>query len=861
MTTKTIISNDEAQAASIDDLCQKLEIDTDMSAELKDGNYAGLPTEEALRRLSVYGENNITQEESSLWSKILGAVWGPIPWMIEIAAILSLCIGHYVDFTVITFLLVFNTALEFWNDYKASNALDALKNQLALKSNTLRDGKWTEMEASRLVPGDLVRLRLGDIVPADVKLVQGQYLSIDQAALTGESLPVAKEMGDTAYSGSIVKQGEMDALVTATGANTFFGRTAKLVASAGTTSHLQQTVMHIGNFLIVVAVSLSILLTAVQLARGDSFLELLQFILILVIASIPVAMPAVLSVTMALGTLELSKEKAIASRLQAVEELAGVDILCSDKTGTLTKNQLTIGDPVLLNSDDADHCIFAAALASKSEDHDAIDSAIVEKLTDPSRLHAYHEEEFKPFDPITKRTESTRMSPDGKRSFYTKGAPQIVLDMCDLTADERTKMDETVLKLARRGFRTLGVAESDDGHNWRFLGILPMFDPPRDDSAETIARAKNYGLSVKMVTGDHAAIGAEISGRLGMGTHLIAASEIFDADTDPDHLDEKLANKIEKADGFAQVFPEHKYAIVKSLQEKGHYVAMTGDGVNDAPALKQADVGIAVEGATDAARAAADLILTDSGLSAVVRAIETSRMIFHRMISYVTYRIAMTIDIMFFVVLSTLFFNFQPLSALMIVMLCLLDDIPVMTIAYDKTTISPKPSRFKLPWLIGLSSLLGVLSVIETFGLLAVAWGAMTEPTWIEWLKTEFAFTMDKSHIQSMMFLQLVAGGHFLLFVTRSMEPLHKRPFPSWQLFSAIVGTQILGIVLCGFGFLVPQLPWSLIAVVYIYNLMWMFMLDFAKIGAIEYFIGQPKQKHHKRFASIMNRPLHSHPS
>ncbi len=862
MTAKTIITNDQAKDASIETLFDMLDMGPDAAKAVAEDRYQGLSSEEASRRLELYGENALEEKKHNVWAKIASGFWGPIPWMIEVAAILSLVIGHYPDFIFITFLLIFNAGIDYWNDHKATNALDALKNQLALMCRVLRDGSWREIEARRLVPGDLVRLRLGDIIPADVKLVEGKYLSVDQAALTGESLPVSKGQSDTAFSGSVVKQGEMDGLVTSTGVNTFFGRTAKLVASAGNISHFQKTVMKIGNFLIVMAIGLSIVLTSVQLVRGDSFLDLLQFILVLVIASIPVALPAVFSVTMALGTLALSKEKAIVSTLQSVEELAGVDVLCSDKTGTLTKNQLTLSDPVLFEAADNHECYLAAALASKAEDKDSIDLAVIEALGDPSEMAQYHQEEFVPFDPITKRTEATVLWPGGQKVRYTKGAPQVILEMSDLDAAGKKRGSEVVDQMASKGYRSLGVAEStDDGHSWRFLGILPMFDPPRDDSAETIQQAKAYGLDVKMVTGDNVAIGAEISGRLGLGTHLLPADEVFDSKTDPEHLDGDLAARIEKADGFAQVFPEHKYAIVKSLQERGHYVAMTGDGVNDAPALKQADVGIAVQGATDAARAAADLILTAPGLSAVVHAIEMSREIFQRMVAYAVYRIAMTFDIMLFVVLATLFFDFRPLSAIMIVVLALLDDIPVMTIAYDRMTISQNPSKFRVKEMIAMAGILGVLSVVETFGLLALGMGIMDNAGWQTWLQSYLGVKMDLTHIQSMMFLQLVAGGHFLLFVTRSRNSLYSRPFPAWQLFWAIVGTQALSVMMCGFGWLVPKLPWALIAVVYIYNAMWMFLLDFVKVGAIEWYEGRPKMRHHKRYVDLTTQSLQAHPT
>ena len=812
----------------------------------------GLAPEEAADRLRRFGPNALESKRVSPVMQFLRYFWGPIPWMIEVAAILSLVAQDWKDLAIIMFMLVFNALIGFWEEYKASNALDALKDQLALKARALRGGQWSGVDAADLVPGDVVRLRLGDIVPADATLIEGDYLSIDQAALTGESLPVAKKLGDEVYSGSVAKQGEMVAMVTKTGSNTFFGRTAKLVAGAGAESHFQKAVMRIGNFLIILAVALSIVLTTVELYRGEPVLDLVKFVLILVIASIPVAMPAVLSVTMALGALTLSKYKAIVSRLQAIEEMAGIDILCSDKTGTLTKNQLTLGDPVLFEAKDAQECILGGALASKAEDEDAIDLAVIGGLKDHAALDAYEQTKFMPFDPVGKRTEGTVRNAQGQTSHYTKGAPQVILGLCGMDESEHVRAEHVVDEMAGKGYRTLGVARSDDdGQTWHFLGLLPMFDPPRDDSAETIANAKEHGIQVKMVTGDNTAIAAEISGQLGLGTHIQPADQLFADGTDPEHLGPQVASQIERAEGFAQVFPEHKYGIVKALQGRGHLVAMTGDGVNDAPALKQADVGIAVSGATDAARAAADLILTAPGLSVITQAVDVARQIFERMMSYTIYRIAMTIDIMVFVVLSMLIFNFRPLTAVMIIVLALLDDVPIMTIAYDNTRIDRKPVRWDLHRVLSVASVLGGLALAETFGLLLIGFAWLDSPDLQQWV------AMDQQHLQSMLFLQLVAGGHLMLFVTRTRHSFLRPPYPSLPLFSALVGTQIFAILMCGFGWLVPQLPWTLIGVVWGYNLVWMFVQDFAKLAT--YRMVEGRSHHHRRFFDTLNQPLHPH--
>ena len=832
-------------------------------AQLKElgSSKEGLSGAEATKRLETYGPNAIVSREQSWLQKALGYFWGPIPWMIEAAAVLSLLVRHWTDFVIIIVLLVYNAGVGFWQERKAANALAALKKGLAPKAHVRRDGAWSTIDSADLVPGDIVRLRLGEIVPADVTLIDGDYISIDQAALTGESLPVTKAVGDTAYSGSIAKQGEMVAVVTSTGSNTFFGRTAKLVASAGAKSHSQQAVMRIGDFLILMAIGLSMLLIGFELYRdivvqdnwqwGD-VVEILQFVLILVIASIPVAMPAVLSVTMALGALALSKKKAIVSRLEAIEEMAGVDVLCSDKTGTLTQNRLTLGDPVVFGDATAAACILGGALASKKEDEDAIDLAVIGGLKDPDALQGYSQSAFKPFDPVGKRTEATVTDPKGKTLRFTKGAPQVITGMSGLDAKTAAKAKQAVDEMAAKGYRALGVAKStDDGKTWLFLGILPLFDPPREDSKETIAQAQQHGLEVKMVTGDDVAIASEIASQLGMGTHIQAATDLFKDGMDPSHLPDPAARAIEKAEGFARVFPEHKYGIVKALQDRGHIVAMTGDGVNDAPALKQADCGVAVSGATDAARAAAALILTAPGLSVIITAIEEARQIFERIMSYTIYRIAMTIDIMFVVVLATIVFDFRPLTAIMIIALALLDDIPIMTIAYDNTRIDKKPVRWHMPRVLLCSAVMGVLAVAQSFGLLLIGMEWIGNPALQSWIG------LDQSHLQTLLFLQLVAGGHLLLFVTRSKTFFLSHPLPSKPLLAAILGTQVLAVLMCGFGWLVPALPWMLILLVWVYVIVWMFILDLAKLGL--YRLLENRAGHHKKFLGTANQPLHPH--
>src|SRR5216117_2239245 len=435
----------------------------EMLAKLGTDPKTGLNPAQVRERVNKFGANTLAEEKKSALSAFLTYFWGPIPWMIEAAALMAFIVRDWGDFTIIASLLLFNALLGFWEEHEASNALDALKSSLALKARALRGGKWEQVDAPTLVPGDIVRLYLGDVVPADCKLLQGDYIGIDQSALTGESLPVTKKSGEDAYSGSIVKQGEMVAVITATGANTFFGRTAKLVAGAGSVSHFQRAVMKIGNFLIILALVLVVILVASRLfdMRGHYdravLLRLSEIVLILLVASVPVAMPAVLSVTMALGARMLAKRKAIVSRLEAIEELAGVDVLCSDKTGTLTENKLTLGEPQPWAGTDPDTLILIASLASSAADNDPIDLAILAGLKDESVLKRYQQEAYVPFDPVHKRTEATIKDPSGAVFHVSKGAPQVLLAMTKLAGADLFKAQQTVNNLASHGSRTIGV--------------------------------------------------------------------------------------------------------------------------------------------------------------------------------------------------------------------------------------------------------------------------------------------------------------------------------------------------------------------------------------------------------------------
>jgi H+-transporting ATPase len=614
----------------------------------------GLTQAEAAKRLIQYGPNEIVEKKTNPLLKFLSYFWGPIPWMIEAAVILSGVVRHWPDLFIIFLLLLANAVIGFWEEREAGNAIAALKAKLAIKARVLRDGKWINPPARELVPGDVIRVRLGDIVPADARLLDGDPVEVDQSALTGESLPATRKAGEAIFSGSIIRRGEIGALVYATGPKTYFGETAQLVQQAHSVSHFQKAVLRIGNYLIILAVALVAAIITVAIVRGDPILSTLQFALVLTVAAIPVAMPTVLSVTMAVGARLLARKQAIVSRLVAIEELAGVDVLCADKTGTLTQNKLTLGDPFCVTNTPAEEVILNGALASRADNNDTIDLAVLGGLKDKDSLKNYEVVHFQPFDPVHKRTEATVKAKDGKTFKVAKGAPQVILELLANADQVKPAVEKAVNDFAARGFRSLGVARAESDRPWQFLGVLPLFDPPREDAKATIATARQMGVKIKMVTGDQLAIAKETAKKLDLGTNILDAASLGDVKKQETAA---VAQSIENADGFAQVFPEHKFHIIDVLQKRGHIVGMTGDGVNDAPALKKADCGIAVSGATDAARAAAAMVLLTPGLSVIIDAIKESRRIFQRMNSYAIYRIAETLRVLFFMTLAILIFQ------------------------------------------------------------------------------------------------------------------------------------------------------------------------------------------------------------
>jgi H+-transporting ATPase len=774
---------------------------------------SGLTQDEVSALRSQYGFNDIPEEKKHPLLKFLSYFWGPIPWMIETAAILSAVIEHWDDFIIILLLLMINAIVGFFQERKAENAIELLKKRLAPTAQVLRDGTWQEIPTRELVPGDVIHIRLGDIVPADAKLTQGKYLLLDESALTGESLPVEKKSDDIIYSSSIIRQGEMNAKVTTIGIHTFFGKTTRLLQKKPPRTHFQSAVERIGNFLIILAIILVGIVFSVALLRSESILETLQFTLILVVAAIPAALPAVLTVTLAVGATALAKKEAIVSRLSAIEELAGMDILCSDKTGTITKNSISVGEIITFPGISERDVIIAAVQSSRKESNDPIDIAVFSRydlLISSAQPSEYEILEYFPFDPVSKYSKSIIQEESGPKFEVAKGAPQAIASVVGTNRIFAKTLDGGITSLAEKGFRALGVAKTDSGGTWQYLGLIGLFDPPREDSASTIREANNHGIHVKMVTGDHIAIAQEIAKQVNIGQNILPRTVLI-ADNG-----EKSRDQIESADGYAQVLPEDKFLIIKTLQEGDHIIGMTGDGVNDAPALREADAGIAVAGATDAAKSAADIVLTKPGLSVIIDAIERSREIFRRMENYAVYRIAETVRILIFLTLCIVLLNFYPVTALMIVILAILNDLPIMMIAFDNAPVAKNPVHWQMNKILTIATILGILGVVSSFSLL--------------WMIKEY-YHLDAGIVQTLIFLKLAVAGHMTIYLARTgQQHFWEHPFPSFSLFGTAEITQVLATFIAIYGFFMAPIGWLFAIIIWVYALAFFLINDQIKV-------------------------------
>jgi len=683
---------------------------SNMEKDLQKTNLEnGLETQEVQKRLTEYGYNEVPEKKVSFLARLGKRFWGIVPWMLEATAIVTLILGKYVHSLVIFALLLFNAGMSLWREKRAKAAMAALKQRLRIQSRTKRDGKWLIIPARELVPGDLVRVRIGDLLPADTKIVDGS-LGLDQSVLTGESGLVDKSAGEIAYSGSAVKRGEATGIVDATGTRTYFGRTISLLELAKPKLHMEEITVKVARRLAMIVLASLLIVFVYAFLTGFELAVLLPLAGVLLVASVPVAMPTMFTINMALGSSLLAKQGVLVTRLSASEDAATMDVLCADKTGTITMNKLFVEEAVPLNGFSESDVLLHGALASKEANQDPIDIAF---LTASAEAHlpldAYSQMEFVPFDPKTRMTEAT-IDKAGDLFFVGKGSFDTICAACNVS-EENTK---TMLKLAEalsaKGLRVVAVAKGANRSRLEFVGLAGIADRIREDSREIIDQIRELGVDVKMLTGDSLPIAKNIAQQVGLGDKVTTMSKIQEAEAKPKPID----STIEENDGIAQIYPEDKFTIVKTLQRIGHVVGMTGDGVNDAPALAQAEVGIAVKNATDIAKDSASAVLTVEGLGGIIAMIKTSRTIYQRIYSWALMMVARKLHIAGFIVVMLFLTHSLMLSITGTVLLLFLGDFVSMTISTDNVRSSLKPDTFDVSRLFGVSGSLGVLMTVES---------------------------------------------------------------------------------------------------------------------------------------------------
>ncbi|ARM75175.1 plasma-membrane proton-efflux P-type ATPase [Acidianus manzaensis] len=742
----------------------------------------GLTEEEAQQRIKKYGYNEVKEKKQSPVIKFLKKFWAPVPWMLEITTIITYILGKYLDMYIILFLLIFNSVISFIQEKRAENAVELLKQKLNVKTRVLRDKKWKIIEARLLVPGDIVHIRLGDIVPADIKIIEGEVL-VDQSALTGESMPVEKKKQNVIYSGSIIKRGEATGIVIATGEKTYFGKTTELVQTAKAESHLEKLIFNIVKYLVILDIALVIALFIFSLLVGIKISTILPFSLIVLIASVPVALPATFTIAMALGSQELANHGVLVTRLTASEDAASMDILNLDKTGTITENRLRVGDPIPAEGFTKEDVVRYAYIASDEASQDPIDTAVIscfrENRITPTNFEKIN---FTPFDPSIKRTEAT-VKLNQKILKVMKGAPPVIAQLSDTS--NMKDYNKILENLSERGYRTISVAIAEENQKPKLVGILPLYDRPRKDSKDFIEEIKKLNVSPKMVTGDNELIAKEIAKQVDIGDIICNINDIKKI------LDEnQQIKKVEECNVFANVFPEDKYFIVKTLQKGKHYVGMTGDGVNDAPALKQAEVGIAVANATDVAKASASMVLTHEGLTDIVEAIKTGRKIYQRMLTYTINKIIKTLQVVIFLTLSFFIVKFFVTTAFDVILLLFANDFVTMSIATDNVRYSMKPERLDAGKIVKASLILAILILVESFFSL--------------WLGIFLKLSLNQ--IQTFIFDMLVFSGQFTVYMVRERKSMWSSK-PSKFLLTSSIADIIFISTISALGILVYPIP------------------------------------------------------
>ena len=776
----------------------------------------GLSGSEVKRRLQLLGLNEVTEERKNPVFEFLLRYWGPMPWLLELAIVLSIVLKHYLEAGIIFALLTANTVIGQIQSRGSQRVLEALKKRLAVKARVLRDGLWVTTEARKIVSGDIISIGLGDIVPADAKVTAGE-LSIDQSVLTGESMPVDAQESAIIYSGSIARRGEAKCVVVNTGANTYFGKTVELVKIARPKSHQEQIMLDIVRYMMFLGIGALVIVAAYAAVTGTDILSILTLAVIFLMGAVPVALPAVMTIVQSVGAIELVKKGVLVTRLDSIEDAASIDVLCLDKTGTITQNKLSVGDAVHFAGYSREDVIVMASLASQEQGKDAIDVAILDYARASNiNLNPYEQISFTPFEPSTKRSEAIVLS-GGERFKVVKGAPQKVLSLCKrLDEATLTKANQTVEEMSLKGYRTLGVAKSpaSDIDDIRFVGLISLADPPRPDSDDMISRAKELGVKPLLLTGDNIAIAREIARQVSIGKRIIRMDEFRKMGED------EQARMIEETDGFAEIYPEDKYHIVKLLQSMGHVVGMTGDGVNDAPALKQAEMGIAVSSSTDVAKASASTVLTESGVGVIIDAIKTSRHIYQRMLTWVINKVTKVIQVIGLLTVGFFWFHDTVVSLLGMALLIFANDFVTMSLATDNVEYTASPNKWNVRNITFASLIIGALLVGE--GAIALFVGSRY-------------FNLAFDQLRTFIMLALIFTSQFRVYIVRERRYLWSSR-PGRELLVATMAAIVVFGLLGVFGLIVPSV--TLVQMLFVLGLsaLFTFAIDYPKYLAFRKF-------------------------
>jgi plasma-membrane proton-efflux P-type ATPase len=763
----------------------------------------GLTSEAVESRHKQYGYNEVSEKKGHPFFSFLIKFWGVSAWMLELIIILSAVLGKYGDLAVVSALLIVNAVLSFSQEKRAEGVIDKLRQRLQVNSRVLRNSSWQIIPARELVPGDIIRIRQGDIVPADIKLIEGN-LSVDQSALTGESVDVNKETGDILSSGSTVRRGEGDSVVVLTGAETYFGRTTELVQLARPKLHIEEVVSKVVRWLFVIVGTLLILVTAVSLIRGEQLIVIIPLMLVLLMSAVPVALPVMFTVSLAVGSSELAKRGVLVTRLSAAEDAATMDVLCVDKTGTITINQLVIKDVFPLEGFTEFEVLTAGLFASQEANQDPIDLAFIRTSKERhiiDNIPRIKQISFTPFDAQNRRTEAI-IEQDGQCHRVMKGAVKTIAEVCEYQPIKIKELEVIVNKSAKKGLRTLAVARGLEKGVVKMIGLVTLYDPPRPDALQLINKLHNMGVSVKMLTGDALQIAREIGKSVGL-LNMVRVSDITKSDN---HGNSQSSSLLENADGLAEVYPEDKYNVIQNLQSAGHIVGMTGDGVNDAPALHQAEVGIAVSTATDVAKGAASVVLTESGLVNIIALVEQGRMIYQRILTWILNKISRTILKSAFVAIAYLFTGKFVVSAFAMLVLVFLTDFAKITLATDEVRPSSRPETWKVGRFIVVPVVLGIMMVLEALLLLYFFWN-------------RYNLSLNENALYSFSFLTLLYLAVFSILSARERNhfwsTMPSKPLIFALLIDLFIGTSLVLFSLPG---LMP-LPWWQILMIFIYSI------------------------------------------